>query len=128
MQSFLLKPSTENGVRRGLSKEYTGEEKTPMALQIAVANAPEYSEFRVSVTDVVVDALTQSKNGDKLLGKYENNTYYVEGTAKFWFRHQETDRVLEPKVLEWRLSFSDSVEPLYGTPDVKVVSFEATAP
>jgi len=127
MQPFLLKPGTENGVRRGLSKEYTGEEKAPIALQAAVANHPEYADFRVSVTDVVIDAITQSKNGDKLNGKYENNTYYVDGSAKFWFRHQATDTVLEPKTFEWHLEFSDALEPSLGTPDLLVVKFETVA-
>jgi len=101
--------------------EYSAEEKTPLALQDAVAEHAEFKpKYLTYLRDVKISKLTYSPKGEPFAGRWQNNIYAAEGQVTLHHRDIEKDAILNPRRKSFKLKFEDRLDN-NGLPDVKIL-------
>lgn len=106
------------GKNAGEVVEFSSEEKVPAALQLAVTEDPQFEEFRVHIRDLIINNLRFEAIGNPLNKKWQNNQYFVSGTAVFHRRKIKNDQVLQPRKWDFDLEFKDCLDEM-GLPDLQ---------
>jgi hypothetical protein len=118
-----VKGINKSGVSRGEVIELSQDEKVLPALKGAATMHEPWGMFSVWVSDNKVNKISSTVKGDKLKRKWQNNHYFVEGSATFNFRNKEKDEIYPPKMHTYVMQFEDTTDHI-GQPDLKVTKFE----
>jgi len=105
--------------------ELSSEEKAKAIVQEGIAQEEEEKGYRSFLKDLNIKELVQASNGSKLKKLYENNLYKASGTATLVRRRMETNALLEPKSVKFKIEFHD-VLTHNGVPDLKITKLEYT--
>ena len=108
----------------GTAREFTAEEKVPVALQDAVIAYDRFKDKEhVWIRNTVVNTISVLPKGDKFKGLYSNDMYSASGTTRFHRRSLATGDLLSPLFRHYRIKFEDVLD-YNGQPDLKITHFE----
>lgn len=112
---------------RGDIIELSPEKKGSLAIKDALANHDKWHdkwEGKLAFgTKIDFSELTFSKKGSALKKLWANNVYSGRGSVKVHLRIMESNKLLEAKVLPFKISFSDALD-VNGIPDLSIDKFE----
>ena len=112
---------------RGDVIELVPEKKALLAVKDGLANHDRWhKEWKGKLafgTKIEFEDLKFSKKGNPLKKKWANNTYNGRGTVKVHLRNMESNKLLEPKSMQFKINFSDSLD-TNGIPDLSIDNFQ----
>jgi len=117
-----IRGSHASGKKKGTPKEYTPEEKVPLAVKEAVrAKAPEGYLWWTESIDV--EKSTHQKKSAISPHNFANNSYMAEGKVIVRPFRQKVDRLYPTKKGKFKIQFEDALDSI-GVPDIKINKFE----
>ena len=110
------------GKEKGDLVELSAAEKAVAAVSGGAGSLSNFDGCHVFASGVEITNIEETKNGDPLKKRWENNVYVAEGKAAYHLRRMASDTVLAPKEMTFNIKFKDTLDS-NGLPDIKILDY-----